>query len=136
MAVLNQTPLGKREDSGCLPFLIIAIALVFGVGVAVKTCRGPQSQARRLLKRDPCGAAALFAQDVRRDWKGSMTSLNELLQIQQPCVLGHLIDLMDLSDGRDTNGSFRQLIWEDVQRRTASMQSPKPPYDPYGSQKT
>jgi hypothetical protein len=65
-----------------------------------------------------------------------MTSLNELLQIEQPCVLGHLIDLMDLPNGRDTNGDFRRLIWKDVQRRTGSMPSPKPPYDPYGSQET
>src|SRR4051794_20742046 len=97
---------------GCAVFLIIA-----GVGVitVIRGCTGAGSRGRRLVETNPCKAAVLLAQDVRQDWKGSMSSLIELKKIDKPCALRQLIDLMDLPNGRDINNNFRQSIWDDVQ---------------------
>jgi hypothetical protein len=86
------------------------------------------------MATDPCGAAVLLAQDVRQDWKRSMSSLMELEKIDKPCALRQLIDLMDLPNGRDINNNFRRYIWEDVQRRTSGINASTPPYDPSGAQ--
>lgn len=122
----------KRAGAlGCAVFLAIA---VLGVITILRGCTGPGSRGRRLMTTDPCGAAVLLAQDVRQDWKGSMASLMELAKIDKPCALRQLIDLMDLPNGRDINNNLRRYIWQDVQRRTAEMNSSTPPYDPSEAQ--
>jgi len=101
----------KAGPLGCAMFLVVAVLAVITIA---RGCGSPGSRGRRLMTTDPCGAAVLLAQDIRQDWKGSMSSLMELAKIDKPCALRQLIDLMDLPNGRDINNNFRRYIWEDV----------------------
>src|SRR4051812_38094491 len=101
-----------RRKLGCLGGLLIIGWLVLAAVTIVRGCNGPQMRGKRLLRTDPCAAAALFAEDVRGDWKGSMQSLIALSEIEQPCALYQMIKLMDLPEGRQTNQGFRRFIFE------------------------
>jgi hypothetical protein len=124
----------RDKTSGITYAMAILFVLVLVGTATVNHCSAPYSQARRKLSTDPCGAASLFAQDVRRDYKGSRTSLDELTKIDRPCALRELIDLMDLPDRTHTNTRFRTIIWENVQKRTAPKSKTQPAYEPAAAQ--
>ena len=86
-----------------------------------------------MKKSDPCRAAKLLAQDVRRDWQGSGNSLAALGRIDNPCAVGELIRLMDLPDGHWVDHNTRQWIAERVEATAKLSGGPIPRYDPGGS---
>jgi hypothetical protein len=116
------------NNNGCIAAIALATVLLVAV-LTINTCRSPYWRAGRALSSDPCAAAVLYAEDVRRDGKRSMTSLVQLTRIPNPCALRELIGLMDLPEGVHTRRNFRLVIWKEVQRRSATLPTTRPTYD-------
>lgn len=123
-----------RRTIGALGVLLLAVWTIL-VAVSVSRCSSsPFWRAKHMKAADPCRAAALYAVDVRRDWKGSIVSARELGRLNDACALKELIELMDLPDGCFNGVADRGLIAEAVRRHAAARGLAAPAFDPSATQ--
>ena len=110
--------------------LILAI-LAFVALMMVNTEERPLRRAQRMIPYDPCGAAKLFAEAARSGERESPSGVDGLRDLNHPCALRELIELMDIPD-EQLGYEVRLELYRSVQKKAeAYAHSGKLPfYDP------
>jgi hypothetical protein len=124
--------------SGCGAALCLVIFGCFVAFLSVRSCNNPYHAAERMVAKDTCAAAAQFAVVVRNDARGwSRNAVERLGELDSPCVLKELINLMDLPDGKYNSHFDREIIWAAIEERAKKLDSSvklPPRYNPSGNQ--